>query len=191
MTGQYPGAHAPGPSTDQQRVLSRWRPKRQWLPAAVAAVAGAAVVAVIAVVIIQGKNSANRDLAYEASKAKHSESIYADELDAANKSIGSLKVSLAKPTPTITATVTYTPPPPPGPKTTFDDGTYLVNTDIQPGTYKSDGPGECYWARLSDASGSLDAIIANDISTGPAVVTIAASDVAFKSSGCGTWTLTQ
>lgn len=88
---------------------------------------------------------------------------------------------------------TVTPPPDQnlaGPQTAFDDGTYLVGTDIQLGTYKSDGTGPCYWARLSDTSGSLDAIITNHAGDGPAVVTIAASDAAFQSQGCGTWVQT-
>jgi hypothetical protein len=57
-----------------------------------------------------------------------------------------------------------------GPKTAFSDGTYLVGTDIQPGSYKSSGPdtggiGMCYWARLKDDSGSN--IIANNVGDGP------------------------
>ena len=49
-------------------------------------------------------------------------------------------------------------------KTTITDGTYKVGTDIPAGTYKltctSNYGG--YWARLSDASGEMGAIIAND-----------------------------
>ena len=181
MTTQYPDSYSYG----QQPPPPPPQPKKQrtWLLMTVAAVAGAAVAAAVALVIIQGKSSTNTDLAAEAGQAEYSASSYADELVAANKTIGALKSSLAVPPPTVP----YTPPPPPGPKTTFGDGTYLVNTDIQPGTYKSSGTGQCYWARLSSADGSLGSIIANDISNGAAVVTIAASDVAFKSNGCGTW----
>ena len=32
-------------------------------------------------------------------------------------------------------------------KTTFEDGTYIVGTDIQPGTYKSSGQGSCYYSQ--------------------------------------------
>lgn len=73
------------------------------------------------------------------------------------------------------------------PKTTFGDGTFLVNKDIQPGTYRTAGGDTCYYERRSDASGSFDGIIANDLAQGQAVVEIASSDVAFKSQGCGTW----
>ena len=41
------------------------------------------------------------------------------------------------------------PGPPPAPKTTIDnDGTYVVGTDIVPGTYTSAGPAgdiACFW----------------------------------------------
>jgi hypothetical protein len=72
---------------------------------------------------------------------------------------------------------------------TFGDGTFTVGTDIQPGTYRtrSGSPG-CYWERLKGFSGTFGDIITNDNTDGPAVVTIAASDKGFQSSGCGTWT---
>ena len=72
--------------------------------------------------------------------------------------------------------------------TIHGDGTFLVNKDIQSGTYKSSGSGSCYWARLRGTGGQLDDIIANNDGDGQAVVTIEPSDVAFKSSGCGSWT---
>lgn len=71
------------------------------------------------------------------------------------------------------------------------NGTYLVGTDIQPGTYRSTGNQHCYWARLSDTSGSLDDKIANGISDGQIVVTIAPTDAAFESMMCNDWTLVQ
>jgi hypothetical protein len=67
------------------------------------------------------------------------------------------------------------------------DGTYIVNVDIAPGLWKSDGAGSCYWARLSNFSGTLKAIIANDNATGPTFVQIGVGDTGFLSSGCGTW----
>ncbi|MDP9488472.1 MAG: hypothetical protein M3Q49_22260 [Actinomycetota bacterium] len=71
------------------------------------------------------------------------------------------------------------------------DGTFLVGEDIQPGTYQTDGGGEfgCYWARLSDASGDMESIIANGNPRGPTTVTISASDGAFETSGCSDWAL--
>ena len=73
-------------------------------------------------------------------------------------------------------------------KNSFGSGMYLVGSDIQPGTYRSGGGDFCYWERLSGTGGSFSEIIANDISDGPSIVTISPTDVAFDSSGCGTWT---
>jgi hypothetical protein len=71
-------------------------------------------------------------------------------------------------------------------------GTYLVGSDVEPGTYRSTGAadegGICYWARLKDADGDLDSIIANDVGAGSQIVTIKATDGAFSSRGCATWT---
>ena len=72
--------------------------------------------------------------------------------------------------------------------TTFHDGMYIVGVDIKPGTYKSSGNQGCYYARLSNFTGSLDSIIANDNTDNPAIVTISASDKGFQSTHCGTWT---
>ena len=73
--------------------------------------------------------------------------------------------------------------------TTFADGMYIVGVDIKPGTYKSSGNQGCYYARLSDFTGSSDSIIANNNTDNPAIVTISASDKGFQSTRCGTWTL--
>jgi hypothetical protein len=84
-------------------------------------------------------------------------------------------------------------PAPAGPATQFGSGTYVVNTDIVPGTYKTAGPDGrgCYWARLKDTSGGSNAIIANGIGQGPVTVTIAKTDGAFETSGCQTWVKTK
>jgi len=87
---------------------------------------------------------------------------------------------------TQTVTVTYTPPPPPGPKTAIEtNGTYVVGSDIEPGTYRTSGGTGCYWARLK----SLDTgdVIDNNVSDGPQVVRILPSDTAFMTRDCGTW----
>lgn len=73
-------------------------------------------------------------------------------------------------------------------KTSFDEGTYIVGTDIEPGTYKNSGSSGCYYARLSGFTGDLENIIANGTSDAPTVVTIAQTDAGFDSNGCGTWT---
>lgn len=68
------------------------------------------------------------------------------------------------------------------------DGYYLVGEDIQPGTWRSSGTEFCYWARLSGTSGETRDIITNGLDQSSVVVTIAASDVAFETKRCGTWT---
>ena len=74
-------------------------------------------------------------------------------------------------------------------KTQFGQGTFIVNTDMKPGKYRSSKGDGCYWARLRGFTGMLSDIIANDFRTsGRALVTIKASDKGFQSSRCGTWT---
>lgn len=113
-------------------------------------------------------------------------------------------VNVATPGPTVTVPgPTFTPPavtttvqvpgprttvtlPPPGPAISFPgDGTFVVGTDIKPGTYKTAGMPGCYWARLA----SLDTsnIIDNNNTDGPTTVTILRSDKAFETQGCAGW----
>ena len=73
-------------------------------------------------------------------------------------------------------------------KTSFDDGIYIVGTDIEPGTYRSSGSSGCYYARLRNFSADLNSIIANGNTDAPTVVTIAPTDAGFESQNCGTWT---
>ena len=99
----------------------------------------------------------------------------------------------ARPLPTPTSEPTPTPTPVPSPTPTpvpaqgFGDGTWIVGSDIQPGTYAT-GPGLefCSWKRLSGFSGDFDDIIAIDISPRP-IVTILATDAGFTSGGCNRW----
>jgi hypothetical protein len=67
--------------------------------------------------------------------------------------------------------------------------TFLVGTDIQPGTYRTAGPvggfSMCYWARLKSTSGDQ---IATGMPTGAATITIEATDKAFVTGGCAEWT---
>jgi hypothetical protein len=71
--------------------------------------------------------------------------------------------------------------------TKFGQGTFIVGTDIQPGTYRSSKGPNCYWERLSNFTGQLSGIIANNFG-GQAIVKIRSSDKGFHSSSCGTWT---
>jgi len=101
-------------------------------------------------------------------------------------------VTVTKPAPPA-ATKTVTGPTrtvtaqPAGPSDTIkDDGTWLVGSEVKPGTYRSQNFGDCYWARLSSTDGGLNAIIDNGV--GPnQTVTIKRSDKAFETARCGVW----
>lgn len=71
-----------------------------------------------------------------------------------------------KVTPAFTLSSSTPPPAPAGPLTTVSDGTYLVGTDMEAGSYKTSGGKGCYWARLKDDGGQN--IIANNLGDGPA-----------------------
>jgi hypothetical protein len=73
---------------------------------------------------------------------------------------------------------------------TFGDGTHRVGKDIAAGTYRAPRVGGfgCYWARLRNFSGGLNAILANGNESAPALVTIKPGDRGFETNGCGTWT---
>jgi len=73
-------------------------------------------------------------------------------------------------------------------RTTFENGTYIVGTDIVPGTYRSTGGTGCYFARLSGFTGGLSHILSNENTDDPAIVTITPSDKGFTARRCGTWT---
>lgn len=78
-----------------------------------------------------------------------------------------------------------------GPSTSFSDGTHVVGTDIEPGTYRNDSE-TCYWERLSGFSGTSDDRITNDFNRGGnSIVTIDPSDAAFKSQNCGNWEMIE
>lgn len=69
------------------------------------------------------------------------------------------------------------------------DGTFFVGEDVEPGTYRSlNETGGCYWARLPGTGGTSSDRITNDFTrSGPSIVTIGESDVAFETSSCGEW----
>jgi carboxypeptidase family protein len=84
----------------------------------------------------------------------------------------------------------YTPRAAP-PAGSITPGTWLVNTQIQAGSYRANVSAGCYWERLRHFQGTLGGIISNGfISTaGQAVVGVGATDVGFNSDGeCNTWT---
>lgn len=72
------------------------------------------------------------------------------------------------------------------------DGTFIVGEDIEPGTYRSDGPqgGEvtyCSWERLSGTGRDAEDIIAAGGGSGQDAVTVKEGDVAFSTHGCRPW----
>lgn len=69
----------------------------------------------------------------------------------------------------------------------YGPGTYMVNDDIEPGIYRSEG-GVTYFERLAGLSGELGDILANEaFPSGPVYVEIKSTDVAFKTEGGGKW----
>ena len=83
-----------------------------------------------------------------------------------------------------------------GGATTFGDGTWLVGVDIAAGTYRAvveDGMiSMCMYSRLSGLSGEGSDMITWEVAGdagAPVIVTIEPSDMAFETTGCGTWTL--
>ena len=106
----------------------------------------------------------------------------------------SQKVTVKVPGPTVTKVVTKkVPAQAPAPAASYSDGTYVVGADIQPGVYKTTGPGStnildsCYWARLANLSGDLDSINANDNISGPTTIQLQSGDKALELSGGCTW----
>ncbi|OHV67521.1 hypothetical protein BCD48_35380 [Pseudofrankia sp. BMG5.36] len=95
------------------------------------------------------------------------------------------------PRPDIAPLLATTVPAAPAPATTITPGTWLVGSNIQPGTYEitnasADVLDSCYWARLSGTSRDFGEILANGNVQGHGVVTIKPTDVAFQTR-C-TWT---
>jgi hypothetical protein len=66
-------------------------------------------------------------------------------------------------------------------------GTFLVNKEITPGTYRAASSPGCYWERQSSLSGGIESIAANDNADGPVIVAISSADVAFKAARCATF----
>lgn len=80
-------------------------------------------------------------------------------------------------------------PEPKAAAASFGNGTFIVGTDIQPGTYRTRTASYgYYYVRLSGFSGAFGEIIANANTNAPAIITISASDKGFESTRCGTWT---
>jgi hypothetical protein len=79
-------------------------------------------------------------------------------------------------------------PPSASPGAPFGAGTWLVNQEIASGLWQnSDSSEGCRWARLASLDGAPGAITATGGGTSIVTIEINASDRAFDSSGCGTW----
>lgn len=99
------------------------------------------------------------------------------------------KVTVPGPTKTVPGPVRTVTAPPPGPKASItEDGTWLVGSEVKPGTYRSGTNPDCYYARLSStAGGGVDNIIDNGNGANQ-TVTIKKSDKAFETRRCDSWT---
>ncbi len=88
-------------------------------------------------------------------------------------------------TKTVTETVTATPSS--GPLPEFSDGLFQVGVDVQPGTYRTEGPngsneGGCYWSRTSPRGDLIENGVVNE----PGTVTIQSGE-RIDTAGCLPW----
>ncbi len=74
------------------------------------------------------------------------------------------------------------------PTAPFQDGQYIVGTDIAPGIWRAPGGSSCYWARLQGFSHRLADIAANDFAPINPTVQILPGDKGFETDDCGAWT---
>ena len=78
---------------------------------------------------------------------------------------------------------------------TIAPGLWIIGAQITPGTYRAENSTQgCYWQRVSNFTGGIDAMIASGLASGPGVqlVTIDSTDAGFSTNiECGTWTRTQ
>lgn len=112
-----------------------------------------------------------------------------EEVDATSMPVATAEVETPEPTNTSESTDTPQPTSTTIPTATNDPnivrpGTHIVGTDIQPGIYRGNAGSDllqsCYWARLGDLTGGLDAILANSNSIGQFYIEILDSDVALE-----------
>jgi hypothetical protein len=76
--------------------------------------------------------------------------------------------------------------------TSFGDGAHIVGKQIKAGTYTAPGGPDCFWERLGDLTGVIDARLGYSLlSEGPTAVTIKPTDAAISARGCGTFTLVE
>ncbi len=73
------------------------------------------------------------------------------------------------------------------PTAPFQDGQYIVGTDIAPGVWRAPGGDGCYWARLEGFSHRIADIAANDFAPINPTVQILPGDKGFETNECGAW----
>ncbi|RZT27400.1 hypothetical protein EV649_1160 [Kribbella sp. VKM Ac-2569] len=178
------GPMRPGPQPPQPKK------RRRWVPWAVAS-----GTFVLGLVIGAAPSGGTASTSAGTPQATATETVQAP---GSTVTVTAPPVNVTAPPVTVTAppvTVTKPAPPaktvtaaPPEAAATFEgDGTYEVGVDIKPGKYKSTGGEGCYWARLKNLDGDLDAILANNLSDGPQTVTIKKTDKGFETSNCAAW----
>lgn len=62
----------------------------------------------------------------------------------------------------------------------IDPGTYMVGKDVKPGLYEGTATDTCFWARLKDASGTADSILASNNSVGQYYIRVKSTDYALR-----------
>jgi hypothetical protein len=68
------------------------------------------------------------------------------------------------------------------------DGTWLLGIDIRSGTWTAPGGAGCTWTTKKDLTGAPADTIATGGGAGPQSVTLAGTEVALTTQGCGPWT---
>jgi len=182
--------HQPAVARPETPVVPPARRRRPWW------IAGAAVGAVLLVAIgatagVVARNRAVNDQRDRAAGAEQRASSLRDQVSRQQSRIAEQQRELAHDKAQVEQ-LKRTPPTRPQPKptpapnaaTSFGDGLYQVGVAIQPGQYRTDGTGTCYWGKLS--TGNTNDVIVNNYSSGPQTVTI--DSPYFESESCGTWT---
>jgi hypothetical protein len=165
---QQPFPPASGETTPGAGVVSRFRTKQRWTNGATILALIIAILANFAIIIMI------------ASRSNSAPVIMARPQVLALPSAGAAPPA-DPPAPAVR---------PPALMTTFNEGKFMVGTDIAPGTYRTagkSGRSDCYWERLKDTDGGATSIIANDLAPGPATVTIDKTDSAFQTRWCSPW----
>ena len=81
-----------------------------------------------------------------------------------------------------------------GAQSSIKPGVWLVGAQIAPGTYRTTARDGCYWERVRNFGGTINAVIANDFVSGggSVIVSISGGDVGFSADDeCGEWTRVQ